>query len=302
MASIVALGLGGCQSASSQDTLGLSLSGADPAFDAALQAAAQETGKSSHLAIAAASAGGRSTQQVAQVDGFVSSRIGWIALETVDDQAVVPAIEAANHANIPVISIGGQPTGEGEPGGGVVISRITSDDSNGAQQAAEYIIRQLGGEGNVLVIGSIPPTPGSALQADGFDAAMSSQPDIKLLRPVAAASRDAARKAVTALLANDVTVDAVFASPDDLALGALDALAAVGKAQSTTVVGFGASPDGLDSILAEGLAGTISRQPALMGRTLIDQVVALRSGRAVPPATAIPELLVTRDNVDRFLP
>ena len=68
------------------------------------------------------------------------------------------------------------------------------------------------------------------------------------------------------------------------------------------VVGFDALPVALKAIQAGEMAATVRQDPAKMGKEGVDLILKLLKGEKVEPKTMIPGLLITKDNVDEFLP
>ena len=67
-----------------------------------------------------------------------------------DSDAVTAAIESANSANIPVITV------DRSANGGKVVSHIASDNVAGGQMAGEFILDKLGKKGKVVELEGIP--------------------------------------------------------------------------------------------------------------------------------------------------
>ena len=95
-------------------------------------------------------------------------------------------------------------------------------------------------------------------------------------------------------------VTGLFAHNDDMALGAIRAIAEAGKEGQIKVVGFDASPGGLAAIEAGTMAGTIAQQPLLMGRMAVETAIKAASGQPVAWFIPVETTLVTADNVDEF--
>jgi len=82
-----------------------------------------------------------------------------------------------------------------------------------------------------------------------------------------------------------------------MALGALDEIAAAGRAGEILVVGFDAAPDALRALHSGGLAATVRQLPRDMGRMAVDIARRAASGEAVPALVHTGVALITADNL-----
>ena len=93
-------------------------------------------------------------------------------------------------------------------------------------------------------------------------------------------------------------IQGVFAANDEMALGAVEAIAGAGK--DVVVVGFDATDDAIEAIRAGRMDGTIAQQPALIGKTAVENAYNLTHGVAIPKAIPVEVTLVTAANVDTY--
>jgi ribose transport system substrate-binding protein len=91
---------------------------------------------------------------------------------------------------------------------------------------------------------------------------------------------------------------------DPVALGALDAARAVGRAGDVAVI----SQNGTEEARAEllrpdtGLIATIGYFPRLWGEKLVRLAMSMANGQAVPPSVSVETAVLTRGNVRRYYP
>jgi len=78
-------------------------------------------------------------QQKTQVQELIDANVSAILINPVDGDAIVPAIEAANEASVPVLTI------DRSASGGEIVSHVASDNLAGGRMAAEYLAENLGG-------------------------------------------------------------------------------------------------------------------------------------------------------------
>ena len=81
------------------------------------------------------------------------------------------------------------------------------------------------------------------------------------------------------ILQSDSAIKGVFAHNDEMALGAVEAIAASGK--DIKVVGFDATDDAVAAVKAGKMAATVAQKPELMGETAVDTAMKLIAGETV---------------------
>jgi ribose transport system substrate-binding protein len=244
--------------------IGLSLSTLNNPFfvtlrDGALQAAAG-------LGVEVIVADGRDNpaKQLGDIEDFVQQKLDLIVINPTDSDAIVTAVEEANKAGIPVITV------DRGANGGMVIAHIASDNVAGGMMAGEYVAMLLGGKGNVVELEGIVGTSAARDRGQGFGAAISKYPDIKIVaKQVANFNRAEGLVVMENILQANPNIDAVFAHNDEMALGAIEAIKAAGLLDKIKVVGFDAVDDAVAAVNAGEMAATVAQQPFVMGQLAV---------------------------------
>ena len=94
------------------------------------------------------------------------------------------------------------------------------------------------------------------------------------------------------ILQADSAIQGVFAHNDEMALGAIEAIDAVGR--EIQVVGFDATEDAVAAVQAGRMADTVAQQPELMGRTAVETAMKMMDGEVVPDAMPVEVELITQ--------
>ena len=94
------------------------------------------------------------------------------------------------------------------------------------------------------------------------------------------------------MLQADGDIKAVFAANDEMALGALEAIAATGK--DIKVVGFDATDDAVAAVKAGRMAATVAQQPELIDSTAVENAVNLINGVSIPSSIPVEVTLITK--------
>ncbi|MFB6367968.1 substrate-binding domain-containing protein, partial [Paenibacillus elgii] len=134
------------------------------------------------------------------------------------------AVEAANKANIPVITI------DRAANGGQVVSHIVSDNVKGGQMAGDFILKAIGGTGNIVELQGIAGTSAARDRGKGFHNAVDGKDGVKMVASQPADfDRAKGLSVMENILQGNKDIAAVFAHNDEMALGALQATQASGK-------------------------------------------------------------------------
>src|SRR5262249_27374904 len=113
--------------------------------------------------------------QVSQMETVVTQKYDGIILGTVDAAGIVPGIQAADNANIPVLSV------DTAPAGGTIISLVQTDNVAAAEAGGNFIVDKIGGKGKVLNLqGDLANQTGQA-RNEGVHKAFDAHPDIKVI-------------------------------------------------------------------------------------------------------------------------
>lgn len=276
-------------------TVGLALSTLNNPFFVTLRDGAQA--KSDELGLTLEVADGQDdlAKQVSQVEDFITKQVAVIIINPVDSDGIVPAVEKANDAGIPVITV------DRAANGGTVASHIASDNVAGAKAACDELIR-LVGSGEIVQLEGIAGTSAARDRGEGCQQSIDAQSAVELVASQTADfARDEGLNVMQNLLQANPDVKGVFAQNDEMALGAVQAVAAAGKADQITVVGFDAIDDALAAIEDGSMAATIAQQPSLMGETALSTAKDIIDGTDVEASQPVEVKLVTKDNVADFM-
>jgi ribose transport system substrate-binding protein len=197
-----------------------------------------------------------SDKQMAAVETFISQKVDAILISPMTVDSLVPAIEAAAKAKIPVATVDRQSSSK------QVLIHVGADNVAGGRSAAEFIIKKLGNKGSVI---ELEGTPGSSAAIDrkkGFDEVMKKSKVKVLVSQTAEFDRAKGQTVMENLMQAYPDFDAVFGANDEMIIGAIEAMAGADIDLSTKVtMGFDATDDA-KAYMAEGkLSATIDQFP-----------------------------------------
>lgn len=264
----VALLLVATLSLSASFTIGLSLSTLNNPFFVTLRDGALDTAKSLGVELVVVDAQDNPAKQLNDIEDLIQRRVDLIIVNPTDSDAIVSAVESANEAGIPVITV------DRAANGGKVVCHIASDNVAGGRMAAQYVAKLLDGKGKVVELVGIPGTSAARDRGKGFEEELAKHPGLVLVaKQTANFNRAEGLTVMENILEAHPDIDAVFAQNDEMALGAIEAIKAAGKLDEVVVVGFDAIPDAVEAVKKGEMAATIAQQPYRMGHLAVLKAV-----------------------------
>ena len=296
LATVVAVGCqrGGSGGEGGGPRIGLSISTLNNPFFVTLRNGAQQAAKKEGAKLIIADAQDDAATQQDDVQNFVTQQVDAILINPVDSEAVVPAVQAANQANIPVIAL------DRGASGGKLETLIASDNVEGGRMAAKELI-QLVGSGPVAQLEGIPGTSPTRDRGQGFEEVINAQDAVQLVSSQTANFlRTEGLNVTENILQSNPGIKGIFAQNDEMAMGAVRALG--GRAGSEVkIVGFDGIEDALKAIQAGKMNATIAQQPDKIGSLGVENAMKVVDGKSVDKNIPVPVKLVTKENVSQFL-
>src|SRR5690554_1945185 len=270
-------------------TLGLAVSTLQNPFFVSLRDGAQTAADRLGVELVVKDAADDVEQQKTQVQELIDASVDAILINPVDGDAIVPAIEAANAANIPVLTI------DRSASGGQIVSHIASDNLAGGRMAAEYLAESLGGTGKVIELEGVPGTSAAQQRGAGFNEAIAESEGIEVIaRQTANFNREEGKTVFAQLLDQYDEIDGVFAHNDEMILGAIEAAKEAGRAADIRFVGFDAVEDAVNAVESGDLLATIAQQPQEMGRLGVEAAVDYLNGTEISESLPVDLALITK--------
>jgi ribose transport system substrate-binding protein len=190
------------------------------------------------------------------------------------------------------------------------VAHISFDGRVGGYDIAKSLFEQMGGKGKIIALQGILDNVPAKQRFQGLQRALEENPGVELLDDQAADwDRDKALSVTQTLLTKyGDEVTGVWAANDSMALGALEALRARGKAGEIPVVGHDATLEGLQAIEQGEMVATVSTDAPWQGGVGLALGYQAATGK-IDPAKLPREqrefygkqFLVTKDNVAEYL-
>jgi len=268
--------------------IGLSVSTLNNPFFVDLKDGAEAMAEEMGVEIETVDAQDDAASQLSSVEDLLIKQIDVLIVNPVDGNAVVSAITAANDAGVPVITV------DRGAEGGEVASHIASDNVAGGKMAGDFIAEQLGEEAKVVELQGIPGTSAARDRGKGFNQAMDKYSGMEVIaRQPAGFDRAEGMTVMENILQGNQNIDAVFAHNDNMALGAMEAIAAAGRSDEIMIVGFDAIDDAREAVKEGEMAATVAQKPGLMGEMAVETAIKVVNGEEVEEYTPVPLELIT---------
>jgi ribose transport system substrate-binding protein len=219
-------------------------------------------------------------EQLSQIEDVVVKKPDAIVFTPVDYKAMVPGVEKVNAANIPVVNITDRSSA------GKFIAFVGADDYSLGLETARYLLKAMGGKGNVVIIEGVKGALTNVDRVRGFNDALKENPGVKLLASQPGNyQRLQALQVMENLIESHPQIDGVLAANDAMAMGAIEALE--GANRTAQVIGINGTKEAVDAIKAGKLLASGDYNGFLQG--CIGTTIAVRSLRKEP---VVPEIML----------
>ncbi len=234
-------------------------------------------------------------RQISAMENMIAQKVDAIILNPADAAGIIPAVEAANKANIPVITF------DTDAKGGKRAVFVESDNHRFGQLIGEYLVWKLKGKGNIGVI-DWPYVTAVTDRDDSFNAVVRNFPDMKVVQTEMGATREKGMTAAENILQAHQDLNAFYAINDPGALGAYQAIKARGLDGKVVI----ATGDGdMESVKLIRDANTSMKYNSAqfgkeIGRQALMAAYQTVLGQQVIKHVLIPVMPITIENANKY--
>jgi len=167
---------------------------------------------------------------------------------------------------------------------------IEGDNAAFGRKSAEYMAEKLGKSGQIVVLEGIPSTVNSD-RVNAFKEAMKAYPGIQILDSQPGRwDRKKALEVMQTMLLKHKKIDAVWASDDDMALGAEQAIKEAGRQNEMWILGGAGMKDVIKRVMDgdKMYPADITYPPSMIATGIHTAVSALRDGKVEEIKTFLP--------------
>jgi len=238
--------------------------------------------------------------QIAVVETELVKAPNAIVLVPMNGTALIPKVMEANSLGIPVITADTRV----DDGPGKVETFVGLDEEQSFSGMAEWVVEQLGGEGEVAILEGFRGSSTAELRLNGMMSVFNSYPNIEVVASIAADwDQEKGLKASEDILQAHPDVDAILGTNDLMALGAVQAVQGAGLSDKILVVGDDAIPSALASMLSGGLNATIDGNTDQVGyEAVMAAYHFVKDGATLDEWIVVPStVMVPADVTDEYL-
>ncbi len=251
-----------------------------------------------NIEIKFADAMGDIQKQLDQINTFIAQKVNAIIIVPVDYDGIVPGVEAANKAGIPVIALGIQSNGG-------KYTYVGSKNYDAGYMQGEFMAKNLPQNAKVLYLEGEPGLYHSTERKQGFADGLKSRSDVTILASVTG-NYDKA-KGMTVMQdwiqkypkADDF--QAVVAANDQMALGAMEALKTANRLKGVMISGIDGVKDALTAIKAGEMSQSIFQNAVGQADGGFQVIQMLKKGQDPGELFNVPFESIDKTNVDKYI-
>jgi inositol transport system substrate-binding protein len=259
---------------------------------------AREQGKKLDVEVLEEDGQSNSPKQSNDLRNVVNQGVDGILLAPTDVNALVPAVNEVIEANVPIVTVDRYVSGTTKP-----VPQFGVDNVAGGAKLAKYVIDHFPNGAKIVFLTGEPGSSPAIDRAKGVrDTFKAAGDKYQIVADQTANFSRAKGLTVTQniLTALKTPPEAIIASNDDMALGALEALSQVGIAKGKVMVlGFDALPDALIKVRDGEMDATVEQLPAeQVGNAMTAMVAYLRDKKQIE-GNKLDPILITKNNLDQ---
>ena len=234
---------------------------------------------------------GNAEKQDSQMHSFISQGVDAIIVCPRDTYAIIPSIEAAVAADIPVVTLSAlaaEKVGQGS---------ITSENADGGELEMQHVADNIGGKGKIAILRGPIGASAEIGRYEGYKRVLDKYPEIEVVFDQTGNwSREQGMVIMENWLQTGVKLDAVVAQNDEMIFGALIAAEAAGVDDEIFMAGLDGIPDAFQAVEDGRLDCTLLQDSIGQAYGSVDMAVKGAMGEPMEDIN-IPFELVIQENV-----
>jgi ribose transport system substrate-binding protein len=243
-------------------------------------------------------------EQISGLENMQTQGVDAVVILATESAPLTPIAEKLHQAGILIINVD---RGFTKPVADVFIE---GDNKAFGRKSAQFMVQKLGGRGNIAILEGIPST----VNTDRVSSAMEvfkASPGIHIVAQDSGMwNREKAEKIMQNMLVANPKIDAVWASDDDMALGAETSLKAAGRDKTVWILGGAGMKDIVKRVMDKDplYPADITYPPSMIAFGIQTAAGMLRAGKAnaeqyTPRNLKLDVDLVTPENAkDYYFP
>jgi ribose transport system substrate-binding protein len=235
--------------------------------------------------------------QNSAIETYIQEGVDGFAVVAIDVNGIMPAVQQAADAGIPVVAIDAI-----LPEDGPQQAQIGVDNAAAGADLGKVVADWAAANGGakIGVVGALNSFIQN-VRLDGFTGALEGIEGVTLADTVDGQNvQDVALGAAESLMTANPDMTAIYATGEPALLGAVAAVESQGRQADVKVFGWDLTASAIKGIDEGYVQAVIQQDPAGMGKAAIEALVTLSDGGTVERNIAVPVTIVTKDSVDDF--
>jgi len=235
-------------------------------------------------------------KQMQIIENLIQIQVDAICVTPSGSRELIPALLKANQAGIPVLIVDTKLDKAAAQKAGVqTLTFIGSDNYEGGRIAGKHMAELFDGQASLAVIEGVPGHETGDSRLRGFRDGIRNFPGLKIIASQPANwERDQSYNVMQNILQSHPGIQAVFCCNDVMALGAMEAVAAMGLTESIKIIGFDAINEAKKEIQKGRIQASIVQYPLEMGRLAVENAIKVIKGKSIPTYIPVKIELITK--------
>ena len=233
--------------------------------------------------------------QIRILDDLINRRVSGILIAPSDREVLVPAIERAHRAGIPLTIVDSGANAEN------YVSYVSTNNYEGGVMAARRMGEIPGGRGQVAVVGLMPGSTSTVARETGFQETLEKEfSEIKLVAfQYGMSNRARSLAAAEDILTAHPDLDGIFGSAEPGTIGVVQAVKARRLAGKVKIVGFDTSPSLVEDLRTGVIDSLVLQDPFNMAIQAFQTLTEKLEGGTPPRRINMTPTLATSENLSQ---
>lgn len=228
-------------------------------------------------------------QQIKMIEDQIATGVNVLVVAPSQPDSVIPALNNADQSGIPVVLVDTDADFKDK------VSFVGTGNLKAGQLAGKHIAELLKDGDKVAILRGQMGSQTFDERVNGFQEALADK-DIEFIVQDAQHDREKSVNILENILTANPDIKAVYATSDEMALGAAKALANKGK-QNIPLIGFDGTPNGLAALQDGDMVANVAQDPYNMGFQAIEAAVKAVKGEKVEKRMDSGAKVITEENV-----